>query len=88
MSDFNTVTIDKMTVIERHGMKLKAYIAGVNSGVYGLPFIIEVSVWAKKWWFKKFFYYKMELSRYQTKVLRDECNKVLEYFEEMEKNHE
>lgn len=55
MGKFNTITIDKTILVEKEGMEICAFIAGVNSGEYGLPFVIRVSTWARKWWFKKFF---------------------------------
>ncbi len=77
---FETVKIESTTKLKIDGMEISAYIAGVNSGVYGLPYVIEVRTWARKWFFNKFFYRKMKLNIHDVTHLRDECNKVIEYY--------
>lgn len=77
---FDTIKIDKSTCLQKEGMKIQAYIAGVNSGQYCLPFVIKVSTWAKKFGFKKFFYREMQLSIHEVKTLKEECEKVIEFY--------
>ena len=77
---FKTVRVDRSTVVWKDGMEISAYIAGVNSGVYGLPFVIEVKTWAKKWWFKEFFVRKITLNMDDVELLHDELSKVIDYF--------
>ena len=78
-NNFKEVKIEYKTTIVTEGMEISAYIAGVNSGAYSLPFVIEVKTWASKFWFKKFYTRKMELRYTEVVALRDECNKVIEY---------
>lgn len=80
MSKFDTVHIEKYTSIIKEGMEIKAYIAGVNSGSYELPFVISVKTWAKKFLFKKFFLREMKLNIFEVKLLRDELNKAIEFY--------
>lgn len=78
---FETITISKTAIVEKEGLEISAFIAGVNSGAYGLPFVIRVSTWAHKWWFKKFFYCEAKLNYDEVKQLRDECDKVIRYMD-------
>lgn len=80
MKKFDTVKIDKTTTLQIEGMTIQAYIAGVNSGEYGLPFVITVKTWARKWFFKKFFVREMKLNIHEVMLLKDECEKVIEFF--------
>lgn len=82
MEKFETIKIDKTTTLQKEGMEITAYIAGVNSGAYQLPYVISVRVWAKKWFFKKFFYREMKLNIFEVKNFRDECDKVIKWHEE------
>ena len=79
MEKFDTIIIDSTTTLRKEGMEISAFIAGVNSGAYGLPYVIKVRVWAKKWFFRKFFHNEMHLNIHQVRMLRDECEKVLEF---------
>jgi hypothetical protein len=83
---FEMIKINQTTIIEKDGMELEAYIAGVNSGAYGLPFVIVVRTWARKWFWKKFFYREMKLSLRQVMMLRDECQKVIDWNNEKNNN--
>lgn len=80
-SNSNTVKMENKTTLAIDGMEIQAFIAGVNSGMYQLPFCIEVRTWAKKWFFTKFFYRSMKLNLYQCKMLRDELTKVIDFNE-------
>ena len=82
MERFETIKLDKTTTLQKDGMEIIAYIAGVNSGAYGLPYVIAVRVWARKWFFKKFFYREMKLNIWDVKQLRDECDKVIKWHNE------
>lgn len=86
MERFETIKFNKTVTLEKEGMEISAYIAGVNSGVYQLPYVIQVRVWAKKWFFKKFFHKEMHLNLWEVKQLRDECNKVIEFYNARENN--
>ena len=72
------IVIDRTTVLQKDGMEINMYIAGVNSGVYEPPFVVSIRVWARKWIFKKFFTRKMQLSLSEMIFLRDELNKAIE----------
>ncbi len=85
MKQFDTIKLDKTTTLQKDGMEITAYIAGVNSGMYGLPYVISVRVWAKKWFFKKFFYREMKLNIHEVKQFRDECDKVIQFYNETKK---
>ncbi len=81
MSKFSTVTIEHKTTMTTNGMSIKAFIAGVNSGEYGLPFVIQVSTWASKWGFKKFFYREMKLNIFEMRALKAELDKAIQHFD-------
>lgn len=85
MGKFEEIKFDKTTSLQKDGMEISAFIAGVNSGQYNLPFLISVKVWARKWFFKKFFYREMHLDLHEIKILKNECEKVLNYYEEKQK---
>lgn len=77
---FDEITFDRLVKITKKGMEITSYIAGVNSGAYGLPFIVSVRVW--KWGiFKRFLYKEMRLSLYEIKTLKEELEKVIELME-------
>lgn len=82
MERFDTIKLDKTTTLQKEGMEIKAYIAGVNSGAYELPYVIAVRVWARKWFFRKFFYNEMKLNIFEVRRLRDECDKVIKWYDE------
>lgn len=82
MKKFDTIKFDDSKVLKKDGMEIRSYIAGVNSGVYNLPFVIEVSCWARKWIFSKFFKRSMRLNLFQVKQLKSELEKVVDHFEE------
>lgn len=81
MERFKTLKFERKTTIVSEGIEISCFIAGVNSGAYQLPFVIAVRTWAKKWWFKKFFYREMELNIHQIKELKTELDKVITYYE-------
>lgn len=85
MGRFQQIKIDKTTSFKKEGMEINAYISGVNSGQYSLPFVIKVKVWSRKWFFEKFFYREMKLDLDEIKILMNECQNVLRYYEEKEK---
>jgi len=80
MKRFKTVTFESKTVLAVDGMEINSYIAGVNSGMYGLPFVISVRCWARKWFFSKFFCREMKLNLKQVRELRDELDFVINQF--------
>ncbi len=82
MKRFETIKFDKTKTLQKEGMEISSYIAGVNSGVYGLPFVISVRCWASKWWFKKFFYREMKLNIFEVRQLKEEFDKVKELYED------
>jgi hypothetical protein len=79
MKLFDTVEINRTTVMQKDGIEIRACIAGVNSGAYELPFVIQVRTWASKWFFKKFFYREMRLNIHEVIALKEECDKVIEW---------
>jgi hypothetical protein len=85
MGKFKTIKIESKTIIHQEGMEIEGYIAGVNSGMYGLPYVIVVRTWARKWFWRKFFKREMKLNLMQVKEFRKECDKVIEYFEAKKK---
>ena len=87
ISRFETLTFDKTVKWETSGMRIKCFIAGVNSGAYGLPFVVEVSTWIKTFWGRKKYYRTIHLTRWEIKRLRDELTNVLNYVEEQENKH-
>lgn len=80
MNRFETVIVDKTAVVERDGLEISCFIAGVNSGVYGLPYIIQVRTWASKWGFKKFFFREAHLTINDVTKLKNECDKVIAFY--------
>ncbi len=76
---FETIKIDKTVCLQKDGIEFSAYIAGVNSGMYQLPFVIVVRTWASKWGFKKFFWRELKLNINEVKMLHKELGKVIEY---------
>lgn len=80
-TDFETVKINKTVIVEKEGLEISAFIAGVNSGVYGLPFCIQVSTWARKLWFKRFFFVEAKLNLEELKALRNEFDKAILFCE-------
>jgi hypothetical protein len=74
------IKIDKTTIIEKEGMVIRAFIAGVNSGVYDMPFVIKISCWARKWFFKKFFHCEMQLQIKELELLKGEIDKSIELY--------
>jgi hypothetical protein len=76
---FKTVSIKASTIIQKDGIEIKSYIAGVNSGIYGIPFVISVETWASKWGFKKFFHRKLSLGLEEMTDLRDELDKAIKH---------
>lgn len=85
MTNFKEIKIERSTVIWRDGIEISAYIAGVNSGMYEFPFVVEVRTWARKWWFKKFFYREIQLNSWEVELLHDELGKVLDHFNKTKK---
>lgn len=85
MKKFDTLKIEKTTTLQKDGMEISAYIAGVNSGVYSLPYVISVETWASKWGFKKFFRREMKLDIQQIKFLKKELETVIEFHESIKK---
>ncbi len=85
MKKFETIKIDRTQVsnitLLKDGMEIECYIAGVNSGVYGLPFVVSVKTWASKWFFKKFFRREMKLNIHEVKALKEELEKVISFYE-------
>ena len=81
MKRFETLKINKATTIQKDGIEISAFIAGVNSGVYNLPYVIEVRTWASKWFFKKFFYRDMKLSIHEVRLLKKELEQVIEFYD-------
>jgi len=81
MKRFETIKFDKTKTLQKEGMEISSYISGVNSGVYRLPFVIAVRCWASKWWFKKFFYLEMKLNIFEVRQLKEELDKVIEFYE-------
>jgi len=81
MKRFEAIKFERKTTLKKEGMEICSYIAGVNSGAYGLPFVISIRCWARKWWFKKFFYRAMKLSVFEVKQLKEELDKVIELYE-------
>ncbi len=78
---FSTLKIDKTFSLGVEGIEIKSYIAGVNSGVYSLPYVISVRTWAKKFWFKRFFEKRVSLDLKEVILLRDELNQVIKFYE-------
>jgi len=78
---FETSIVDKTKPVEKEGMEITAFIAGVNSGMYEMPFCIQVRTWARKWWFKKFFYCEAKLNLEELKRLRNEFDKAIKFCE-------
>lgn len=85
---FNHLMFEKTFNIQKEGMRIYGYIAGVNSGQYSLPFVISVQTWAKKWWFRKFFTMETKLNIMEMKQLRRELDTAIEYFEEKQRQEE
>jgi len=81
MKQFETIKFDKTKTLQKEGMEISSYIAGVNSGVYGLPFVIAVRCWASKWGFKKFFYREMKLNIFEVRQLKLELDKAIEFYD-------
>jgi len=81
MKQFETIKFDKTKTLQKEGMEISSYIAGVNSGVYGLPFVIAVRCWASKWGFKKFFYREIKLNIFEVRQLKQELDKVIEFYD-------
>jgi hypothetical protein len=81
---FEQVTIDKTTVVEKEGLEICAFIAGVNSGMFGLPFCIQVRAWTSFLWFKKFFFVQAKLNLEELKRLQNEFQKAITYLEATE----
>lgn len=79
---FDTVYFSSTTVLKKEGIEIKGFIAGVNSGMYSLPYVIQVSTWASKWFWSKFFRREMKLNLMQVRQLREECDKVIKFYEE------
>jgi len=84
MGRFEMLKFDRNVKIYKKGMEIGAYIAGVNSGVYELPFIVYVRVWSFGL-FKRFFYKEMRLNLWEVKLLKEECEKVIEFYKEKQK---
>jgi hypothetical protein len=80
-TNFDTVVIDKTEIIGREGLEISAFIAGVNSGAYGLPFCIQVRAWAGKFWFSKFFFVQANLDLEEMKRLRNELDNAISFCE-------
>ena len=78
---FEMIGIKGTSVLKKDGIEIQAFIAGVNSGMYQMPFVIEVRTWAKKWWFEKFYYRALRLDIQQLRVLKAEIDKVVEWHE-------
>jgi hypothetical protein len=78
--NFKTIKFVKTTRVVVEGAEISCYIAGVNSGMYGFPFIVSINVWTKKWFWKKFFQKKIELNYWEVKQLHEELGKVLNHF--------
>ena len=85
-TNFKTVNIKRSVIIQKEGIEISCFIAGVNSGVYGEPFVVKVRAWAKEWFGRKFFVQELKLSRWDMIQLRDELNKVIEYLDEQKKH--
>jgi hypothetical protein len=88
MKKFNELKFNRSMSIEKEGMEISAYLAGVNSGAYSMPFVISVRTWARKWFFKKFFYREMYLNIFEVKELKEECERVIEFWEQEKKKSE
>ena len=81
MKRFDTIKFNKTKTLQKEGMEIKSYVAGVNSGAYSMPFVISVRCWASKWVFKKFFYREMKLNIFEVKQLKEELDKVIEFYD-------
>lgn len=80
---FETVKIDRSIQFYKDGIEISAFIAGVNSGVYGFPFVIAVRTWARNWFFKKFFYREIHLNMEEVAALHNELGKVVSQFKKI-----
>lgn len=78
---FETLKFERSVKIQKEGMEIQSYLAGVNSGAYGLPYVISVRTWARKWFWRKFFYSEIQLNLMEVRQLKEECEKVLDYFD-------
>jgi len=79
MKKFDMLKYDRNVRISKKGMEIGAYIAGVNSGMYQLPFIVYVRVWSYGI-FRRIFYKEMRLNIWEVKQLKEECEKVIEFY--------
>lgn len=78
MGKHQTIRIDRKEVITRDGMDVCAFIAGVNSGAYGLPFCIIVRAWHPFLWMRKFFWREAKLTEKEVRELHAELGRVIE----------
>jgi hypothetical protein len=80
---FSEIIIKRHTEYSSDTMKFEAHIPGVNSGVYTPKLAMRATVVKKRWWGTRVAVGKMYLNMQEIRMLKEECEKILEYYDNM-----